>query len=208
MGYHLDLRRLSVEAYGELLKGQNLLPGRRILLQNIDERFRVIENCGIKNILELKGALSTPVKIMPFAQKSGLPEEYLIILKREIGSLTPKPVPIADFPGLDAGRVQALRDAGIKTSRDYFESDPLQSDDEIFSLCDLVRINGVGAVAARAFFEAGYRSVSDVAGADAAQMLLKVSEVNQKRKYYKVRLGIKDMRFCIDFASLLAGFCG
>ena len=75
--------------------------------------------------------------------------------------------------------------------------------DELFCLCDLVRINGVGPVAARAFYEAGYSSTSDVAIADAEDMLEKVSAVNKVHRYYKAKLGIKDMQFCIDFALLL-----
>lgn len=75
--------------------------------------------------------------------------------------------------------------------------------DELFCLCDLVRINGVGPIAARAFHEAGYRSASDVAAADAAVMLEKVSAVNEAQHDYKAKLGLKDMLFCIDFALLL-----
>ena len=94
----------------------------------------------------------------------------------------------------------------MKTSKDYF--DRLQdSSDELFCLCDLVRINGVGPVAAKAFFEAGYRSVADVAGANAPVMLEKVSAVNDIRQYYKAKLGEKDMQFCIDFALLLDKYC-
>ena len=75
--------------------------------------------------------------------------------------------------------------------------------DELFCLCDLVRINGVGPVAARAFYEAGYHSASEVAAAYAEDMLEKVSAVNETHHYYKAKLGIKDMQFCIDFALLL-----
>ncbi|HQB81021.1 MAG TPA: helix-hairpin-helix domain-containing protein [Bacillota bacterium] len=70
-------------------------------------------------------------------------------------------------------------------------------------LCDLVRINGVGPLAARAFYEAGYQSSAEIAAADAEAMLVKVSEVNAIHGYYKARLGVKDMQFCIDFALLL-----
>ena len=73
----------------------------------------------------------------------------------------------------------------------------------MFCLCDLVRINGVGPLAARAFYEAGYQSALDVSEADPQEMLEKVSEVNEIHRYYKARLGIKDMQFCIDFARLL-----
>jgi len=202
MAYNLDLSNLFLEYYKELLKSQNLLPGRRMLWQNIDRNFEIIGKQGITNIAQLKKQLATPKKITDFAAVTGISEEYLSILKREIGSLEQKPVPIASFPDLDVMMISDLHSRGIKTSKDYLESG-LSGTGELFCLCDLVRINGVGAVAAKAFYEAGYRSVAEVASADAAAMLQRVSEVNETKHYYKAKLGEKDMQFCIDFALLL-----
>jgi hypothetical protein len=39
MGYTLDLECLSIQEYKELIKQQNLLPSRKILLNNIDAIF-------------------------------------------------------------------------------------------------------------------------------------------------------------------------
>ncbi len=206
MPYNLDLSNLSIQEYKGLLKRQNLLPGRRMLWQNIDHNFEVIEKQGIVNIAQLKKQLSMPHKLASFATTTGISQEYLIILKREIGTLEQKPVLITGFPGLDDTVVTDLSSRGIKTSKDYLESGS-STTDELFCLCDLVRINGVGPVAARAFYEAGYRSVADVACADADTMLEKVSKVNQTRHYYKAKLGVKDMQFCIDFACLLNKCC-
>lgn len=202
MKYTLDLEHLSVQEYGTLLKQQNLLPGRRTLWQDIDENFAVFESRGIKTVAQLKNSLSTPAKIADIEVASGIPEGYLVILKREIGSLEQKPVPLSGFPGIDPSLVAKLGGAGLKTSKEYWETKQDLSD-ELFCLCDLVRINGVGPVAARAFYEAGYQSASDVSAADAAVMLKKVSAVNEARRYYKANLGLKDMQFCIDFALLL-----
>ncbi len=149
--------------------------------------------------------LSSPAKIAAVAADSGIPREYLVILRREIGSLQPKPVPLARFPGIDPALISKLAGAGLKTSKAYWE-DRRTASDELFCLCDLVRVNGVGPVAAKTFYEAGYRSVSDVVGANAAVMLQKVCAVNATRQYYKMKLGVKDMQFCIDFASLLAEY--
>jgi len=206
MLYNLDLSAISVQEYKELLKHQNLLPGRRILWQNIDHNFEVIEKQGIANIAQLKKQLSTPQKMAAFAVSTGVSEEYLAILKREIGSLEQRPIPIANFPGMDAKTISNLNDRGIKTSKEYFESG-LSKTDEVFCLCDLVRINGVGAVAAKAFYEAGYRSIAEVACADADVILERVTKVNEAKGYYKAKLGVKDMQFCIDCASLLIKHC-
>ncbi|NLV50153.1 MAG: DUF4332 domain-containing protein [Clostridiales bacterium] len=205
MEYTLDLERLSVREYKTLLKQQNLMPGRRILLQDIDRNFTVFESREIKTAAQLKKCLSTPAKIAYIAAVSGIPKEYLVILKREIGSLAQKPVPLSAFPGIDPSLAAKLSDAGLKTSKEYWETTQDLSD-ELFCFCDLVRINGVGPVAARAFYEAGYRSVTEVAAANAAVMLEKVSAVNEARCYYKAKLGHKDMQFCIDFALLLSKY--
>lgn len=202
MSYNLDLSNLLLEDYKELLNNQNLLPGRRMLWQNIDNNFEVIGQQGITNIAQLKKQLATPQKIAAFATDTGIAEDYLLMLRREIGSMEQKPVPIASFPALDVAIISDLHSRGIKNSKDYWKSG-FSDTGELFCLCDLVRINGVGAVAAKAFYEAGYRSVAEVACADAAAMLQRVSEVNDAKHYYKAKLGEKDMQFCIDFASLL-----
>lgn len=207
MTYSLDICTISVHEYKELLKRQNLLPGRRILLQDIDRCFESLEQQGIANIAELKKRLSTPHKLEDISDVTAISKEYLTILKREIGSLQQKPVPIDSFPGIDQEVVENLKAKGIITSKQYYESGK-KDNNELLCLCDLVRINGVGAVAARAFYEAGYCSVEQVAGANPSDMLNRVTDVNRIRQYYKANLGDKDMQFCIDFASLLMKYCG
>lgn len=202
MKYNLDLERLSVHEYRDLLTQQNLLPGRRLLWQDIDKNFAVFESKGITSVADLKKSLSTPKRITAFATESDISEEYLVILKREIGSLEQKAVPLSAFPGIHASLLEKLGEFGLRTSKEYWEQKH-DASNELFSLCDLVRINGVGPVAARAFYEAGYHSASEVAAASAQGMLEKVSAVNEAHHYYTAKLGIKDMQFCIDFALLL-----
>ena len=202
MKYSLDLERLSLAEYKILLIQQNLLPGRRVLWEDIDNNFTLLENRNIKTVGQLKKSLSTPLKIAALSSESGISEDYLVILRREIGSLDQKPVPLSAFPGIDSSLLAKLSETGLKTSKEYWEHNQNASD-EVFCLCDLVRINGVGPVAARAFYEAGYRSASDVAATSAAAMLEKISAVNEANHYYKAKLGMKDMQFCIDYALLL-----
>lgn len=219
MGYSLDLKNISLKVYKGMLSNQNLLPGRRILQEDLDARFAAIRQAGIKTVFELKNVLSTSGKLSSFAEKTGVCEEYLIILKREIGSLEQKPVPLGDFPGVGANIIGVLNQAAIKTSKDYFYlisgggvkaaagiNIPQDTADELYALSNLVRINGVGAVAARAFYEAGYKTISDIAKAPAEEMLAKVTAVNNAKQYYKAKLGVKDMQFCIDFAGLIRSF--
>lgn len=205
MKYCLDTSVLSLELYRDLLKKQNLLPGRRILLQDIDSNFQKLIDSGILNVSVLKKALSSPNKLKALALNNDLSEEYLTILKREIGSLEQKPVALNSFPNMDDSLISSLISKGIKSSRDYWESN-LPKDNELFGLCDLVRINGVGPTAAKTFYEAGYKSVEDVTNANAEDMLKRVTGINEVKQYYQAKLGIKDIQFCIDFAKILSKF--
>jgi len=202
MGYTLPLEQISLADYQQLLQKQNLLPGRRMLHEQLEARFSLLADAGLTSAAQLAQALATPNKLSALAAKTGISEEYLTLLRRELGSLSQKPVPLADFPGYEKAQIQLLADSGIHNSREYWEN-PVDREGVLFALCDLVRINGVGAVAARAFFEAGFGSVSAVAGALASDMLKRVSAVNEKEGYYKAKLGEKDMQFCIDYARLL-----
>jgi len=55
---------------------------------------------GIQNLAELKNNLSPANRLTAFSEKTGVTENYLTILKREMRSLEQKPVPISDFPCL------------------------------------------------------------------------------------------------------------
>lgn len=202
MPYSRNLSEISLSEYRETLKGQNLLPSRRMLQEDVDARFAALGRQGIADVGALQKRLSTPARLAALAKATGVGEDYLTLLKREIGSLDAKTVLLADFPGIDEALLDRLRREGIRTSKDYFESAHFGKD-ELSALSDLVRINGVGALAAKAFYEAGYRSVKDVAEGDAKPMLEAMSRVNEQRRYYKAKLAEKDMQFCIDFAKLL-----
>jgi predicted flap endonuclease-1-like 5' DNA nuclease len=217
--YSLDLKDISLETFKEFLLSKELLPGRRMLHADLDGRFKHIASGGIKNLSDLKKALASPDKLRAFSRAADVSEEYLALLKREAGSLEQKPLPVISFLHMDAETAARLHSAGIKTSRDYYEfytAAPHEAAQkigiepdtakELFSLSDLIRINGVGAAAARTFFEAGFHSVFDLANADAGEMLKRTAAVNNMKHYYNAKLGIKDMQFCIDYAKILLRF--
>jgi hypothetical protein len=114
MPYNPDLSVISIRDYKEMLKNQDLLPSRRILLEDIDQNFETIERQGIENIEQLRKSLSTPPKVLSFAASTEIPEAYLTILKREIGTLVPKSVLLDSFPDADSAKVQDLKGQGIK----------------------------------------------------------------------------------------------
>ena len=163
MKYNMDLTKMDIQKYKIFLKSQYLIPSRQILLENIDDNFKTFENCGLKNLLDLKQAISTSAKIDKLSKETKISPEYLNILRRELGTF--------DKAGV-----------GIE------------------------RINGIGPQAAKAFYEAGYKTIEDIAGSTKEEMLEKITKTNDEKKYYKAKLGLKDMQFVIDFANLIVHF--
>lgn len=207
MPYSIELSKVPLGEYREVLRRQNLLPARRILLDEIDRNFSALSAQKIDTLAQLKQRLSSPQKLSALAEATGISQEYLVILKREMGSLEQKPIPIGSIPGIDPALLSALESGGVRTTKDCWERGA-QPSDELFCLCDLVRINGVGAAAARAFYAAGFRSVRDVAEAEAGGMLARVTAANARGQYYQAKLGEKDMQFCIDAARLVVRYAG
>jgi len=218
MGYSVDLKKIPIIRYMEMLKKANLLPSRRILLENLEDNFQIIADTGIHNLFELKSNISSANRLLAFGEKTGISEKYLTILKREMGSLEQKSVPISDFPCISADTISTLLNRDIKTSKDVFNlainknnittisreigigENELQ---ELNSLCNLVRINGIGAIAARTIYEGGYYNIDKIACTKATDLLNGMNTVNESKKYYKANLGEKDMQFIIDSANIL-----
>ena len=219
--YSIDLSKMDIQKYKTLLKSQNLIPSRQILHENIDDNFKIFKNCGFKNLSDLRQAISTGAKIEKLSKETKIPSEYLNILRRELGTFDKTGVPFKDFPIIDKTTISKLEKKGIKNTKDFYEyyyngnnekkiSDELGISVEmvkcLFSLSCLVRINGIAALAAVTFYEAGYKTIKDITGSTKEKMLDKITKVNDEKTYYKGKLGLKDMQFVIDFANMLTQF--
>ncbi|OPX43386.1 hypothetical protein CLHUN_27310 [Ruminiclostridium hungatei] len=218
MDYRMDTEKITLFEYKELLKKQNLLAGRRLIKNNIDERFQSMAQAGINNVKDLNEKLRNEPLIEELSGKSGIPVEYLMILKREIANIEPKPVLIADFPYISPPTFKKLGESCIQTSEDYFRisegcSNPgavnastgisLEDAEELCVLCDLIRINGVGPVFSRILYEAGFTSVEEIANSSAGHIYNKTREINKINAFTRAIPEISEIQLCIDFAKLL-----
>ncbi|MCK5136938.1 MAG: DUF4332 domain-containing protein [Bacteroidales bacterium] len=216
--YTLDPTRISLERFNELTISKRLIPSRIILHEQINERFQFLKNAGISNLGELIKILGSKQKIAAFASSSGVPAEYLVLLKREAGSYLARPFPLSDFPGIPHEYVEALKAKEIRHTREFFER--AQTDDqrhklsgltgipearlmEIFSLTDLSRITGIGAVFARIVFESGIRSVRQFANTDASTHCKKYLDISEKHGYAAGHFVEEDIQYCIDYARVI-----
>jgi hypothetical protein len=195
-----------------------MLPSRKILKDELDKRFEIIQNENIHNLKKLRDCLKNKEKINDFSKKTNLSIDYLTILKREISSYISNPVKLSDFPDVDIESINKLDKIGIYNSKQLFEKTQTNYDIEdiieesgiseedlveLINMSDLVRIWGVGAIFARIVLEAGIKSVKEFAGSDPKKSYKKYIEINNKKGYTKATFVEKDIEFCVEMAKEL-----
>jgi hypothetical protein len=216
--YSLDNEQFSLQLFNEQIRTKKMIPSRVLLQEGREKYFGALEIKGIKNLKQLIAVLGNSNKIKLVASECGIPELYLTLLKREAGSYISKPFSLSDFPGIPLEYTEVLKTRGIRNTRDFFESVqttaqrtliakqtgiPESRLREIFALCDLSRITGVGSFYARIIYEAGIRSVYDFATTDTTTHNKHYRKVLEKRGYPVKKLSEDDLQYCIDYATIL-----
>jgi hypothetical protein len=207
-GYHPDLSGFTLENFRERIKNTRMLPSQQILRENIEERFASLAQHGIENLEQLQTALRTSTAVSSFSDQTGLPADYLKVLRREVNSFHPKPVNLEDFPGVSADAVQRLQKYGIKNSAQLFPrvltpasrralSEQTGVDIEVVEdltrLTDVVRTKWVGPKFARLLIASGYDSVEKIASADHQEMYRTLTATNDEKKIYQGIPGPDDL---------------
>jgi len=217
--YSIDPARISLDGFRELIAAREMLPGRIMLHESLEERFAILEEAGIMHLGVLLNKLSKGIKVREFAGQTGLPEAYLVLLKREAGSYLARPFPLSDFPGIPFEYAELLRSRGLNNTRKLFEQAQTQEQQmllsrdtgipvyrirELYCLCDLSRITGVGALFSRVLYEAGIRSSEDYARSEASEILERCRKVIRKHAYAAGKPGEKDIQYGISYARVIA----
>jgi len=219
--YAIDPAMISLDDFRDLTAGRRLLPARKSLQEHMEERFGLLKRSGVRNLGDLIRLLGSKAKIEALAARMGLEVQYLTVLRREAASYLARPFPFSAFPGIPFEYVEILKARGIRHTGDFFEQvqSELRQDDlsastgipsyrlkELFTLCELTRITGVGGLFARVLFEAGIRSTADLAGADCPQLLERCRNVIEKHGYATGSLGEKDITYGINYARVVLEF--
>ncbi len=211
-GYTIDLGRFTVERLKEIITTGRLLPSQQILLDDVDARFACLRQHGIENLAQLQKALKTKTAVASFAAETGLPVDYLTVLRREVNSYEPKPIAFSDFPGVDAAVMVRLQEAGIKQTKQLFPhvltpesrrafAEAQQIDEStllvLTKLTDVARMKWVGPKFARLLVDSPYDTVEKVANSDYVVMYETLMRINEEKRVYKGHLGIDDMRLWV-----------
>ncbi len=210
--YYINLNNYFLSDYAKELEHTELLPSRKIIQEKTKERFSRLNKEGIKNLNDVITVLKSKDQVKAFVKKSSIPEEFLTILVREIKSMQPKPVILNDLLAISKTTIKKLEKLGIKNTRELFEfviteknrkelcsRTGINSKEilELTKLTDVSRIKWVGANFARVLVDSSYDTVKKVAKADYKKLLEEINKINEKKKYYKGRLGLNDMKLCV-----------
>ncbi len=218
VNYHPELENIPLNFLRKEIEQGRVLPGRKILTEEIKTRFYILEKRGIKTLADLADALKSTTKAVKFAEMCGLSEEYVKMLRREILSYLPKPVSLKDIPGADAEVVKRFAELGIKNSKQCFEKFALKSERiiiaektgvpemkilEMTRLSDLARINGAGPVFIRMFRDVGITSIEDILRKNPEELHSRLRKLNEEKKYIRSMININDLLFCMNFCRFL-----
>jgi hypothetical protein len=216
--YSLDPGGISMDRFLELTLSRKPVPGRAALHERIGERFNILASRGIGHLGQLIAMLGDREKRAALALETGIPEAYLVLLKREAGSYLSRPYPLSDLPGIPYEFTEVLLTRKIKNTREFYEKVqtgarrqevsawsgiPADRLKEIFSLCELCRITGVGPRFARVLYDSGIRSLKAFAETGAGPLLKKCLETMEKSGHQKQNLGEDDLQYCIDYARII-----
>ncbi len=214
--YHIDLEKYSLTEFKEELIQAELIPSRKILKEDINLRFEILRDNGVENLQDLSNLLKTPKKTREFAKITGLLENYLLILRREVNSYQPKPVNLEKFPGVKKDTIQKLKSQGIINAGHLFERVKTPSERnklaletgvsdceilELTKLTDLSRVKWIGPIFARIFVDSGTDTVFKLSKSDYKILYKKLVDINHINEYTKAKFVEKDVLLCVNISK-------
>ncbi len=216
MGYYTNLEKFSLDMYKEKLRKAYLPPSRMILKDKLDERFGFFKSMGIGNVKQLLQLLKQKKKHVELTRIECLSDDYLKVLLRELNSICPKPVKLADFPRVSKGTISKLEKSGLHNTAQLYDqitssekrkklAYSLQIDEneilELAKLTDLSRIKWVGATAARMLYDVGIDTAEKISKADYYELHKKINQHNKEQNIYNGHIGVNDIKIMIDAAK-------
>jgi len=216
MGYYIDLEQISIDEYQRYIEKSDLLPSRRIIKENLSERFSYFKNIGITNVLELQRMLKKNDKLTELAKINCFSTDYLKILLREINSIQPKPTKISEFKGISPDTIKTLEKHGFQNTFKLFDKIKTKNNRnelakitgisaeeilELTKLTDLSRIRWVGATFARMLYDIGIDTVEKAANSNFTDLHLKINQTNKEKKYFNGNIGLNDMKLFVIAAK-------
>jgi hypothetical protein len=218
MPYHLDFSKLTLSDLKAKLERADLIPSQLPLLDGIGGKMSALKKAGVSSLEDLSAALRGSRGPASLSSKSGVAEDYLVLLRRALEGFRPKPARLGEYPGVEPEVVEALAALGFRDSKGLYEaaSDsasaavlarkaavPAKAVRELLCLCCLSRVQWVSPAFARTLYEAGYESAAALASARPEDVYESVLRANEGGRFYKGKVGLRDMGRLVALAGEL-----
>ncbi|MGV8083606.1 MAG: DUF4332 domain-containing protein [Coriobacteriia bacterium] len=219
MAYYIDAEKLTLDDVGKRIEATDLVPSRAPLLDGIEAAMSALKAYGITTLAQLRSELKTAKRLDATAQATGIGEQYLTLLRREVESYFPKPTVLKAFDWLPESEIAKLERSGIRDSAALYaeanapkdraalaESTGVDADvlESFARLVDLTRVQWVSPTTARMLVEATYDSTSKLAAADAEVLCEALEQANRGNRFFKGKIGLRDIKRLIQAARYVA----
>ena len=204
--YHADAKAIDLKALQARLMGTDLIPSQEPLLDNMSDKMAAISKAGLQSVADLRSTLQTKPSLTALSQNSGVPEPYLLLLRRTINGFFPKPRSLTEVDWVNTNTITRLAKTGIKNTQQLFEAASDDADGlaektgvarrtmgDLFAIAGLCRIQWVAPSFARVLVAAGYRDTAAVAKADPEALAREIEEANAGARFYKGKVGLRDV---------------
>ena len=212
--FSTNLENFSIDKLKLQLQKIDLLPSQQMLREDLEGRMALLKDLGYVNLKQLQNALKSKKDAIAFAEKTGLPEDYMINLRRWVNGYTIKPKKLADFPDVPDTVISALAEIGIKDTLELFPlvlnadkrkalAERVGADEAVIldltKLADVSRLKWVGPKFARLMVESDYDTVEKVQTSDGEALYHHLEALNAERKIYKGGFGLADIKSWVKF---------
>ena len=212
--YHINLADYTLAYLQKNLLSRELIPSREPLKEVLEDKFVILKEKGIETVEDLLNTLNTKKKLEDLSKLSGITNEYLTLLRREVNSYLPNPVSLSKFPDVSADDISKLDQQGIKNSRHMYEqagsktgrrelSDSTgisqKTIKELVGLSDLARAYGVGPFFARILYDTGIHSIRKLKSYTAEEII----QLYEDKFQQKADFSLRDMNFSLEIARSL-----
>lgn len=216
MTYHINAEKVSLDDLQKRLEATDLVPSRASLREKIAIRMKALKKQGITTLAELRNELKNAKRLTAVAKATGIDEQYLVLLRREIEGYFPKPVALKTNTWLPQDEIAKLEQNGIgDTAVLYGAANNAQKRTELAKstgvalatlealarLADLMRVQWVSPTFAKMLIVAGYDSAAKVAAANADELCEALASINAGDRFFKGKIGLRDIKRLIQAAS-------
>ena len=216
MNYSIDFQKINLDLYKDELKKRDFIPSRQILKDEADVHFSAFKKANIENLDQLLSAINNKKTRAELLKDKSISDDYLTILLRELKSIQPKPLKLTEFTWISRSTINKLEKSGISNTKILYEKLGKSGERKKFvketnideqdiinllKLSDLVRIQWVNSTFAHVLFAAGFDTVKKVSMANNQDLYKEIIKKNEELKLYKGKIGLNDMKLCIEAAK-------